>query len=155
MPSVKSRHLSLLFYISIPIYAFLPARRLSACCAQLQQFSVDHSAADGDVRVSSFKMFHPPSDTADTHAAISRHTTKSLVDDSWRVSLRRNSKKARWRNYMSVTPIFSQCMDGDVRCAHALILYSCWRGKMTLMVLYGISTHFVNPLCSFLLERRS
>jgi hypothetical protein len=40
----------------------------------------------GDVRVSVLKMFHPPSDTADTHADVSIHITKSLVDDSCRVS---------------------------------------------------------------------
>jgi hypothetical protein len=32
-------------------------------------------------------MFHPPPDIADTHADISIHTTKSLVDDCCRVSL--------------------------------------------------------------------
>jgi hypothetical protein len=42
----------------------------------------------GDVRVSVLKMFHPPSDTAGTHAGTSRHTTKSLADDSCCVSLR-------------------------------------------------------------------
>jgi hypothetical protein len=41
----------------------------------------------GDVRVSVLKMFHPPSDTADTHTDISIHSTKSLVDDCCRVSL--------------------------------------------------------------------
>jgi hypothetical protein len=40
-----------------------------------------------DLRVSVLKMFHPPSDTAGTHADISIHTTKSLVDDSCRVSV--------------------------------------------------------------------
>jgi hypothetical protein len=41
----------------------------------------------GDVRVSVLKMFHPPSDTAGTHADVSINTTKSLTDDSYRVSL--------------------------------------------------------------------
>jgi hypothetical protein len=41
----------------------------------------------GDVRVSVLKMFHPPSDTADTHADISIHTMKLLLDDYCRVSL--------------------------------------------------------------------
>jgi hypothetical protein len=41
----------------------------------------------GDVRVSILKIFHPPSDTAGTHADISIHTTKSLVDVCCRVSL--------------------------------------------------------------------
>jgi hypothetical protein len=40
----------------------------------------------GDVRVSVLKMFHQPSDTAGTHADISIHTMKSLVDDFCRVS---------------------------------------------------------------------
>jgi hypothetical protein len=40
----------------------------------------------GDVRVSVLKMFHPPSDSAGTHADISTHTTKSLVGESSRVS---------------------------------------------------------------------
>jgi hypothetical protein len=30
----------------------------------------------GDVRFSLLKMFHPPSETAGTHAGISTHTTK-------------------------------------------------------------------------------
>jgi hypothetical protein len=59
------------------------ARRFFACYAQLQQFWVDHSAAAG------------------THAGISTHTTKSVVDD-----LTRNWMTARWRNDMSVTAIF-------------------------------------------------
>jgi hypothetical protein len=41
----------------------------------------------GDVHVSVLKTFYPPSDTAGTHADISIHTTKLLVDDSCRVSL--------------------------------------------------------------------
>jgi hypothetical protein len=41
----------------------------------------------GDVRVSVLKMFHPRSDSADTHADISIHTTKSLLDDSCRLSI--------------------------------------------------------------------
>jgi hypothetical protein len=36
----------------------------------------------GDVRVSVLKMFHPLSDTAGTHTGISRHTMKSLKNDS-------------------------------------------------------------------------
>jgi hypothetical protein len=41
----------------------------------------------GDVRFAVLKMFHPPSDTADTHADIPIHTTKSLIDDFCRFSL--------------------------------------------------------------------
>jgi hypothetical protein len=41
----------------------------------------------GDIRVSVLKMVHSPSDIADTHAGISIHTTKSLVEDFCRVSL--------------------------------------------------------------------
>jgi hypothetical protein len=41
----------------------------------------------GDVRVSVLKMFQPSSDTAGTHAGISIHIIKSLVDVSCRVSL--------------------------------------------------------------------
>jgi hypothetical protein len=41
----------------------------------------------GDVRVSVLKMSRPPCDTAGTHADISIHIMKSLIDDCCRVSL--------------------------------------------------------------------
>jgi hypothetical protein len=41
----------------------------------------------GDVCFSVLKIFHSLSDLADTHADISIHTTKSLVDDFCQVSL--------------------------------------------------------------------
>jgi hypothetical protein len=41
----------------------------------------------GDVGVSVLKVFHPPSDTAGTHADISTHITKSLVEASCHIPL--------------------------------------------------------------------
>jgi hypothetical protein len=62
----------------------------------------------GDVRVSVIKMFHPLSDTVGTHAVISRHTAKSLVDDSCRVSLFHKKFNDRTLTKdMSVTAILS------------------------------------------------
>jgi hypothetical protein len=59
----------------------------------------------GYVCVSVQKMFHTPSDTDTNHAGIFIHTTKSLVDDSCRVSpVTRNSMTARRRNDMSWQP---------------------------------------------------
>jgi hypothetical protein len=79
-------------------------------------------------------MFHPPSDTAGTHAAgISIHTTKSLVDDSCRVSPL--SQEIQWTKRHAGDSHFLTVHDGNVRGAHALILCSCWRGKMQLMMI--------------------
>jgi hypothetical protein len=62
----------------------------------------------GDVLVSVLKMFQPPSDTADTHADISVHTTKSLVDDSCRVSVfHKEFSESTSTKYVSVTAIIS------------------------------------------------
>jgi hypothetical protein len=67
----------------------------------------------GDVLVSVLKMFHPPSDTADT-MQTSPYTPRSR----WQMtpagfpSVTRNSVTVRWRKDMSVTAIFSQFMTG-------------------------------------------
>jgi hypothetical protein len=90
----------------------------------------------GDVRVSVLKMFHPPSDTADTHADISIHTTKSLVDDCCRVSLLKkkfNDSTLTKRHFGDTHSLAVH--GGNIRGAHALILRSCCRGKIPLMVL--------------------
>jgi hypothetical protein len=90
----------------------------------------------GDVLVSALKTFHPPSDTAGTHADISRHTTKLLLHDSCRVSLCHkkfnDSTLTKWHFGDSH---FLAVHDGIVRGAHSLILRSYWRGKMPLTVL--------------------
>jgi hypothetical protein len=41
----------------------------------------------GDIRVSVLKMFHPPSDTADTHAGISMQTTATQFPSFTRSSM--------------------------------------------------------------------
>jgi hypothetical protein len=89
----------------------------------------------GDVRVSVLKMFHPPSDTADTSAGISIHTTKSLLDDSCRVSLfhKKFNDSTLTKRHVGDSH-FLAVLNGIVTGAHALILHSCWRGKMPLMV---------------------
>jgi hypothetical protein len=66
----------------------------------------------GDVHVSILKMFHPPSDTAGTHAGISIHAMKSLVDDSCHVSLFHKEFKDSTLMKRHVTAIFSQRMTG-------------------------------------------
>jgi hypothetical protein len=67
----------------------------------------------GDVRVSVLKMFHPPSDTAGTHAGINTHTTKSLVGDSCRVSLfYKKFNDSKLSKQHVGTAIFSQCITG-------------------------------------------
>jgi hypothetical protein len=67
----------------------------------------------GDVRVPVLKMFHPPSDTVGTHADISIHIMKSIVDDSCRVSLfHKKFNDTTLRKRMSVTAIFWQCITG-------------------------------------------
>jgi len=97
-------------YSSVPLTVILGSDEVVdffSCCAQLQQFWVDHSSADRRYSFLVLKVFHPPSDNAGTHAVISRHTTKSVVDD-----FTRNWMTACWRNDMSVTFIFWQCMTG-------------------------------------------
>jgi hypothetical protein len=93
----------------------------------------------GDVRVSVLKMFHPPSNTADTHAGIFIHTMKSVVGDSCRVSLfhKKFNDSTLTKPHVSDSH-FLAVHDGNVRGVHALILLSCRRGKMSLMVLCPI-----------------
>jgi hypothetical protein len=83
----------------------------------------------GDVLVPVFKMFHPPSDTAGTHADISTHTTKSLIDDFCRVSLfLKKLSDSTLRKYVGNSH-FIAVHDGNVRGAHALILVHVEEGK--------------------------
>jgi hypothetical protein len=74
-----------------------------------------------DVRVSVLKMFHPPSDTADTHAGISIHSTKSLVDDCCRVSLfhKKFNDSTLTKRHVCDSH-FLAVHDGNVRCANTL-----------------------------------
>jgi len=90
----------------------------------------------GDVRVSVLKMFHPPSDTAGTHAGISVHTTKSLIGDCCRVSLfhKKFNDSTLSKRHVGDSH-FLAVHDRNVRGAHEIILYSCWRGRMLLVVL--------------------
>jgi hypothetical protein len=90
----------------------------------------------GDVHVSVLKMFHPTSDIAGTHAGISIHTTKSLADDSCRLSLfnKKFGDNTLTTKY-NVDNHFLVVHDWNIRGTHALILRSYWRGKMPLMVL--------------------
>jgi hypothetical protein len=88
----------------------------------------------GDVDVSVLKMFHSISDTASTHADISIQTTKSLVDDSCRLSLFHKFSDSMLMKHVGDSHFLS-VRDENVRRAHALILRSSWRGKMPLMVL--------------------
>jgi hypothetical protein len=90
----------------------------------------------GDVRVSVLKMFHSPFETAGTHAGISIHTTKSLVDESCRVSVfhKKFNDSTLTKPHVSDTH-FLAVHDGNVRDTHAPILHTCWRRKMPLMVL--------------------
>jgi hypothetical protein len=46
---------------------------------QYASLTIPKDPLAGDVSVSVLRMFHPPSDTADTHVGISIHTTKSLL----------------------------------------------------------------------------
>jgi hypothetical protein len=65
-----------------------------------------------DVHVPVVKMFYPPSGITGTHAGITIHTKKSLVDNSCWVSLfHKNSMTAHGQNGM-LAAIFSQCMMG-------------------------------------------
>jgi hypothetical protein len=81
-------------------------------------------------------MFQPPSDTAGTHADISIHTTKLLVDDSCRVSLfHKKFSDSTFTKRHVCDSHFLALHDGNIRGAHALILPSCWREKMPLMTL--------------------
>jgi hypothetical protein len=91
---------------------------------------------DRKLGVSVFKMFHPPSDTAGTLAGISIHTMKLLIDGSCRVSLfDRKFYDSTLTEQHDGDSHFLSMHDGNVRGAHALILLSCCRGKMSLMVL--------------------
>jgi hypothetical protein len=89
----------------------------------------------GDVRVSVLKMFHPPSDTTDTHADISIHTTKSLVDDCCRLSLfhMKFNDSTLTKQHVGDSH-FLAVHAWNVSGAHALILLSFWRGKVPLMI---------------------
>jgi hypothetical protein len=89
-----------------------------------------------DVPVSVLKMFHPPSDTAGTHTDISIHTTKSLVDDSCPVSLLPKTFNDSMLTKQHVGDShFLALHDENVIGAHELILRSCWREMMPLMIL--------------------
>jgi hypothetical protein len=90
----------------------------------------------GDVRVSVLKMFHPPSDTADTHADISTHTTESLIDDFCRVSLfpKKFNDSALTKRHVNDSH-FLAVHDRNLTGAHELILRSYWRRKTPLIVL--------------------
>jgi hypothetical protein len=87
-------------YAAIPLTVILRSCLMNSSTFLLVALSCSCSRSTtarliGGVHVSVLKMFHPPPDTAGTHADISRHTTKSLVDDSCRVSLfHRNSMTA-------------------------------------------------------------
>jgi hypothetical protein len=76
----------------------------------------------GDVRVSVLKMFHPPSDTAGTHAGISIHTTKSLIWDCCRVSFFHKKPNDMLTEWHVSNSHFLALHDGDVRDAHAFLL---------------------------------
>jgi hypothetical protein len=83
-----------------------------------------------DVHVSVLKMFHSPSDTADTHADISIHTTKSLVDDSCRVSLfHKKFNDSRLTKRHTCDNHFLAMHDENVIGTYELTLRSCWRRK--------------------------
>jgi hypothetical protein len=71
-----------------------------------------------------------------THADISIHTTKSLVDDCCRVSFfhKKFNDSTLTKRHASESH-FLAVHDGNLRGAHALILRSYWKGKMPLMVL--------------------
>jgi hypothetical protein len=102
----------------------------------------------GDVHVSVLKMFRPPSDTAGTHPDISIHTTKSLLDDSCRVSIFHKKFNDSTLTKLHVDEShFLIVHDGNVRGAHALILRSSWRGKRSLRYSRPV---LINHLCSFL-----
>jgi hypothetical protein len=89
----------------------------------------------GDVRVSVLKMFHPPSDTAGTHADISIHNRKPLIDDCCRVSLFQKKFNDSTLSKRRVGDShFLAVHDGNVKGAPALILRSYWRGKVLLVV---------------------
>jgi hypothetical protein len=90
-------------------------------------FSVCYPSVLSDELVDFFfsvlKMFHPPSDTAGTHADIS---TKSLVDDSCRVFFfhKKLNDSALTKRHVGDSH-FLAVHDGNVRGEHALILRSC------------------------------
>jgi hypothetical protein len=86
----------------------------------------------GDVRVSVLKMFHSPSDTAGTHVhhEVARRWVLPSFPPSQEIQWQLvNEKTCRCDSH------FLAVHDGNVRGADALILRSCWRGKMRLMIL--------------------
>jgi hypothetical protein len=110
----------------------------------------------GDVRVSVLKMFHPPSDTA----GISIHTTKSLVDDSCRVSIshKKFSGSTLTKGHVGDSHFFA-VHDWNVIGAHALILFFMLErddvatGSMTVVTIFQPTQFFIILLCSFLSVR--
>jgi hypothetical protein len=91
---------------------------------KVNQYASPIARLIGDARVSVLKMFHPPSDTAGTHAAISIHIAKLLVGFLLSFPLSQEIQVGD-SHFLSVH-------DGDVGCANALILLSYWRGKVVL-----------------------
>jgi hypothetical protein len=71
-----------------------------------------------------------------THADISIHTAKSLLDDFCRVSSfhKKFNDSTLTKRHVSDSHLLA-VYDGNVRGAHALIMRSRWRRKMPLMVL--------------------
>jgi hypothetical protein len=88
------------------------------------------------VCVSALKIFHPPSDVAGIYAGIFVHTMKLLIDDSCQVPLfhKKFNVSMLMKPYVGDS-LFIAVHDGNIRGVHVLILHSCWRGKMLLMVL--------------------
>jgi hypothetical protein len=81
-------------------------------------------------------MFHPPSDTAGTHTDISIHTTKSLVDDFCRISLfHKKFSDSRLTKRHGGDSHFLAVYGGNIKGVYAMILRSCCRGMMPLVVL--------------------
>jgi hypothetical protein len=115
----KSPSLFWTAYCPIPKYATISLTLIQSCLLISSTFCLLRSSSRispsttaqliGDISFFILKTFHTLSNIAGTHAGISIHTTKSLVNNCYQVrSFTRNSMTASWRQNMSVTAIISQ-----------------------------------------------
>jgi hypothetical protein len=86
------------------------------------QMTVPAARLTGDVYISILKMFHPPFNTAGTHAGNSIHIMKSFIDDSCQVSLfHEKFKDSTLTKLHFATSHFLATHDGNISCAHVQI----------------------------------
>jgi hypothetical protein len=81
----------------------------------------------GIVCVSVFKIFPPPSDTVDTYAGITTHTSKSPIDVcSWVIHNKEFSYHMLLKQYVTNSH-FATVDCGNTSSAHVLDVHSYWR----------------------------